>query len=47
LLIVAPSNNGKTTIAERFLRDHPPHASADDDRDIVHAFAVQMPGRQR
>ncbi len=43
LLIVGPSNNGKTMIAERFLRDHPPHASDNDDREIIPVLAVQMP----
>ena len=43
LLIVGPTNNGKTMIAERFLRDHPPDASDDDDREIIPVLAVQMP----
>jgi len=43
LLIVGPSNNGKTTIAERFLRDHIPHTSDSGDREIVPVLAVQMP----
>ena len=43
LLIVGPSNNGKTTIAERFLRDHPPYSSGNDDREIVPVLALQMP----
>lgn len=30
-------------IAERFLRDHPPDASDNDDREIIPVLAVQMP----
>lgn len=43
LLIVGPSNNGKTMIAERFLRDHPPHVSDNGDREIIPVLAIQMP----
>lgn len=43
LLIVAPSNNGKTMIAERFLRDHPIHTSDDGDREVMPVVMMQMP----
>ena len=43
LLIVGPSNNGKTMIAERFLRGHPSYTSENDDREIIPVLMVQMP----
>ena len=43
LLIVGPTNNGKTAIAERFLRDHPQRPSADGEHEIFPALLVQMP----
>ena len=43
LLIVGPTNNGKTAIAGRFLRDHTHRASADGEREIFPVLLVQMP----
>ena len=34
LLIVGPTNNGKTAIAERFLRDHPQRPSENGEHEI-------------
>jgi hypothetical protein len=42
-LVVGPTNNGKTAIAARFLRDHPAHASADGGHEVIPVLAVQMP----
>jgi len=43
LLIVGPTNNGKTAIAERFLRDHPQHPSEDGSHEVMPVLLVQMP----
>ncbi len=43
VLIVGPTNNGKTAVAERFLRDHPQHASADGERECIPVLMVQTP----
>ena len=43
MLLVGASNNGKSTIAEKFLRQHPRRTSAEGDRQIVSALLVQMP----
>ena len=43
MLLVGPSNNGKSTIAEKFLRQHARHTSAEGDRQIVPVLSVQMP----
>lgn len=44
-LIVAPSNNGKSTLIERFRRDHqaPPDAGEGADAEVVPVVVVQMP----
>lgn len=42
LLVVGPTNNGKTAIAERFLRAHRQHAAADGEHEIIPALLVQM-----
>ena len=43
LLIVGPSNNGKTMIAEKFRRAHPRRVSDDGEHEIIPVLMVQMP----
>jgi hypothetical protein len=43
LLIVGPTNNGKTMIAERFRRAHPARAPRGGRRETVPVLPVQMP----
>jgi Bacterial TniB protein len=43
LLIIGPTNNGKTMIAEKFRRAHPARTSDDGEREIVPVLMVQMP----
>jgi hypothetical protein len=44
-LLVAPSNNGKSTLIERFRRDHdaPPGAGDDAEAEVIPVVVVQMP----
>lgn len=43
LLIVGPSNNGKTVIAEKFRRLHPQHTADNKEHEIIPVLMVQMP----
>jgi len=43
LLVVGPTNNGKTAIAEHFLRIHPQRPSDDGEHDVMPVLLVQMP----
>ena len=43
LLIIGPSNNGKSMIIEKFRRDHPPVARRPEEPDQRPVVAVQMP----
>jgi hypothetical protein len=43
VLIVGPTNNGKTAIADRFLRDHPQRPSDDGEHEVFPVLLVQMP----
>jgi hypothetical protein len=43
LLIVGATNNGKTAIAERFLRDHPQGPSENGEQEVFPVLLVQMP----
>ena len=43
LLVVSPTNNGKTAIAEHFLRGHPQRASGDGEHEVIPVLMVQMP----
>lgn len=43
LLIVGPSNNGKTMIAERCRRLHPARTSADGEHQVIPVLVMQMP----
>lgn len=44
LLLVGPTNNGKSMIVEKFRRAHP--ASADADQEHIPVLVVQMPSEQ-
>lgn len=41
LLLIGPTNNGKSMIIERFRRQHPPHSDADQEH--IPMLCVQMP----
>jgi hypothetical protein len=43
LLIIGPTNNGKTMIVEKFLRDHPAAPSADGEHEVMPVVLMQMP----
>ena len=43
LLIIGPTNNGKSMIIEKFRRDHPSVARRPDEPDQIPVLAVQMP----
>ena len=43
LLVIGPSNNGKSTIAEKFRRTHPARTSDDGGREVLPVIVVQMP----
>ncbi|MYF89384.1 MAG: AAA family ATPase [Boseongicola sp. SB0676_bin_33] len=43
MLVVGPSNNGKSTIAEKFMRQHPRRTAVEGDRQIFSVLSVQMP----
>jgi hypothetical protein len=43
LLIIGPTNNGKTMIVEKFCRDHPSGPSADGEHEVIPVVMVQMP----
>jgi type II secretory pathway predicted ATPase ExeA len=43
LLIIGPTNNGKTMIVEKFRRDHPAAPSADGEHEVMPVVLMQMP----
>ena len=43
MLIIGPTNNGKTMIVEKFRRQHLPYESEDRSHEIVPVLMVQMP----
>lgn len=43
LLLVGPTNNGKTMIIEKFRRDHPPSAPIGAGAQHIPVVRVQMP----
>lgn len=43
VLIVGPSNNGKSMIAERFRRLHPVYTSPDGHHEVIPVVVMQMP----
>jgi hypothetical protein len=40
LLIIGPTNNGKTMIVEKFCRDHPSGPSADGEHEVIPVVIV-------
>ncbi len=45
MLIIGPTNNGKTMIVGKFLRSHLPYESEDKEHEIIPVLMVQMPSR--
>lgn len=43
LLLVGPTNNGKTMITEKFRRDHGKATSTDPQADVIPVLRIQMP----
>jgi GTPase SAR1 family protein len=43
MLIIGPSNNGKSTITEKFLRQNPSRVSEGGDHQIISVLSIQMP----
>lgn len=43
MLIIGPSNNGKTMIVEKFRRSHLPYKSEDGGHEIIPVLMIQMP----
>lgn len=43
LLVVGPTNNGKTVVAEHFLRTHPQQPSNDGEHEVIPVLLVQIP----
>ena len=43
LLLVGPSNNGKTMIAEKFYRSHPQKVSDNGEHEVIPVLMMQMP----
>lgn len=43
MLIIGPTNNGKTMIVEKFRRQHLPYESEDRGHEIIPVLSVQMP----
>ena len=43
MLIISPTNNGKTMIIEKFRRNHLPYGSEDGTHEIIPVLTVQMP----
>ncbi|NTG64718.1 TniB family NTP-binding protein [Rhizobium rhizogenes] len=43
ILIVGPTNNGKTMVAEKFRRMHPPKMSTSGDHEVIPVLIMQMP----
>ena len=43
LLIVGPTNNGKSMIIEKYRRDHAPQPLSEEERELIPLIAVQMP----
>ena len=43
MLLISPTNNGKTMIVEKFRRQHLPYESEDENHEIVPVLIVQMP----
>lgn len=43
MLLISPTNNGKSMIVEKFRRKHLPYTSANQDHEIIPVLTVQMP----
>lgn len=43
MLLIGPTNNGKSMIIEKFRRKHLPYTSANQDHEIIPVLIVQMP----
>lgn len=43
MLIISPTNNGKTMIVEKFRRQHLPYESENKEHEIIPVLKVQMP----
>lgn len=43
MLIIGPTNNGKTMIVEKFRRQHLPYESEDKGHEIIPVLSIQMP----
>ena len=43
MLLISPTNNGKSMIVEKFRRKHLPYTSANQDHEVIPALTVQMP----
>ena len=43
MLLVSPTNNGKSMIVEKFRRKHLPYTSADQEHEVMPVLTVQMP----
>ena len=43
MLIIRPTNNGKTMIVEKFRRNHLPYESDDGEYEVIPVLMVQMP----
>jgi hypothetical protein len=43
MLLISPTNNGKSMIAEKFRRKHLPYTSANQDHEVIPVLTVQMP----
>jgi hypothetical protein len=43
MLLISPTNNGKSMIVEKFRRKHLPYTSASQDHEVIPVLTVQMP----
>ena len=43
MLLISPTNNGKSMIIEKFRRKHLPYTSANQDHEVIPVLTVQMP----
>lgn len=43
MLLISPTNNGKSMIVEKFRRKHLPYTSANQDHEVIPVLTVQMP----
>ena len=43
MLLISPTNNGKTMIIEKFRRNNLPHTSENGEHEVIPVLKVQMP----